>query len=63
MPLNDRIASQPDAESLLAEAWSTSTKNAVARGYMAGMIDTLMWAGILNEQAYELAYQRYVYGE
>lgn len=53
MPLNGRIESQPDT-------WESSAKNAVARGYMAGLIDGLMWAGRLDEQQYEAAYTLYV---
>ena len=60
MSLKQNIALQPDPSSLLAEAWESSTKNAVARGFMAGMIDTLMWAGLLDCQQYEAAYSQYV---
>lgn len=60
MGLKERIGSQPDTASLLIEAWESSTKNAVARGYMAGLIDALMWAGLLDEQQCEAAYTTYV---
>jgi hypothetical protein len=58
--LNQRIASQPDVNSLLIEAWESSAKNAIARGYMPGLIDALMWAGRLDEQQYEAVYNLYV---
>lgn len=63
MPLNSTIANQPDVSTLLRAAWDTSTKNAVASGYMAGLIDALLWGGRVNEQEYQAAYERYVYGQ
>lgn len=61
MPLNNTIASQTGVSALLKAAWDTSTKNAVAAGYMAGLIDALMWAGRMNEHEYQTAYDQYVY--
>ena len=63
MPLNSTIASQQDVPTLLKAAWDSSTKNAVASGYMAGLIDALMWADRMSEGAYQAAYDQYVYGK
>lgn len=63
MPLNNAIARQSDVLALLKSAWDASTKNAVASGYMAGLIDSLMWAGRMSEQEYQAAYDQYVYAQ
>ena len=62
MDVTSNIKSQADALALLQAAWEASAKNAVARSYMAGVIDALTWAGKLEHTQYEIAYETYIFG-
>lgn len=54
---------QADSPSILVErAWESSTKNEVARGYIAGLIDALRYTKAVDLEEYNSLYARYVYG-
>jgi len=53
------VSSEPD---FLQKAWNESSKNAVARGYMAGVLDALRWVKRITVQEYNEGYDTYVYG-
>ena len=61
MPLNQVLSEKVLPADMLLSAWEDSTKNAVACGYTAGLIDALMWAGLIDEPDYQKAYSDYVY--
>lgn len=46
------------AQDLIKESWDTSIKNNSAYNYIAGMIDALRWAEMINEEEYAEAYER-----
>lgn len=60
--LKDDYRGLGSASEFLQKAWSESTKNAVARGYMSGALDALRWSKRISVQEYGLGYDTYVYG-
>lgn len=60
--LKDELASAATPADFLAQAWEQSTKNAVARGVMAGMLDGLRYAKAISVVEYSAGYDRYVLG-
>lgn len=52
-----------DPGRVLFTAWETSTKNAAARSYLAGMIDAMLWSRTITPVTAEAAYIRYVQGD
>ncbi|MCG9124280.1 hypothetical protein LH460_06290 [Laribacter hongkongensis] len=60
--LKPDLAELPTASDFLEAAWQSSAKNAVARGYMAGVLDALRFAKAISVDEYSAGYDRYVYG-
>lgn len=52
LELKDELVNCKDANELISLCWEKSTKNMVACGYIAGMVDALYWAGKLTQQEY-----------
>lgn len=60
--LKPSLANTSSPSILLAEAWATSSKNSVARGYMAGLIDALRYTKAISIGDYDNFYRQYVIG-
>ena len=61
--LKDNLLGIKDVTTFLNEAWESSIKNSAARNYMAGLIDSLRWAGRISGEEHDTAYDTYVYGK
>lgn len=57
--LKTELIEAPSPEALLARAWEASSQNPVARGYIAGMIDALRFAGVLDVAEYGRLHEHY----
>jgi hypothetical protein len=61
--LKDILLSTKDVNAFLTEAWESSIKNSAARNYMAGLIDSLRWAGRISSEEHDAAYDTFVTGK
>ncbi len=55
--LKDDLRNAGSAQEFIERAWENSSKNAVATGYIAGVIDALYYAGKLTQAEYTRYYR------
>jgi hypothetical protein len=60
--LSGAYMQERDPEALVMMAWESSTKNAAAAGYIAGLIDGLRHQGAITVAQYNRLLNRTVYG-
>lgn len=60
--LKPTLAEQQTTSGFLEAAWQSSAKNAVARGYMAGVLDALRFANAISTDEYSAGHDYYVLG-